>query len=135
MPAEGEAQVAAGARRAGLADDQSCDARLVEQPARFAEYAVGRATGDLQRAAQTRCGAHGRRGTVNEMAGQEKQDAVGTVEPGLVKRGAHRLLDEVSGRLGAAEQGTGCCHALLPGKRQRSATTQRAHSGLRALHT
>ena len=69
------------------------------------------------------------------IAGQKEQDAVGALQAGALQRVAYRFGGQFRRRVEAADQAAGDFHAVLPLNPHRSATTQRAHSGLRALHT
>ena len=127
--------VSAACHRLCIADDQRHGARLVKQPALFAEQAAGGAAGNLQRTGRAR-GSNDRLLRVAcEIAGEEEDDALGTLEAGATQGQVDGIGGQFGGGIQAAGQAAGDLHAALPLKRQRSATTQRSHSGLRALHT
>ena len=118
-----------------MREDQCRRAGLVEQPALFGQQSEGGAAADLQGAGGARGGDDGRWRVTHVIAGQKEQDAVGALQAGALQRVAYRFGGQFRRRVEAADQAAGDFHAVLPVNRQRSATTQRAHSGLRALHT
>ena len=108
-------------------------AGLVEMPTVFGEQAVGGTAGNLQGAGNAGGGEQGRLGVAGKIAGEEEQDAVGALQAGLFQG----LTDCFGGQfrqwVRAADEAAGGRHSVFPLNSQRSTTTQRLHSGLRAL--
>ena len=118
-----------------MREDQRRRAGLVEQPAPFVQQPEGGAAADLQGAGGTRGGDDGRLRVAHIVAGEKEQDAVGALQAGTLQRVAHSVSGQFRRRVEAADQAAGDLHAVFPLNAHRSKTTQRAHSGLRALHT